>query len=174
MIGIKGYTERWSLQMRKAKMNNRSARVRFYISVVVVSLVLTSAFLNACLAEIKLPAVISNNMVLQQGEKVAIWGWAEPDEEIKVNVNCKGVKDSIVTADKDGKWMLKIDSPEAGGPYKMTIRGDKSKNKIKLKNILVGEVWLCSGQSNMEFPVGKRERWKTGVINFEKEIAASE
>ncbi len=140
--------------------------------VLVVSFAFVLVCVGAAFADVKLPAVISDNMVLQQGRKVPIWGWAEPGEEIKVSVNWNGTKWSIVTADKDGKWMLKMDSPEAGGPYEMTV-SDKD-NVVKIKNILVGEVWLCSGQSNMEFPVWRAERWKTGVIDFEQEIAAAD
>lgn len=121
------------------------------------------------LADIKLPALIGDNMVLQQRTSIALWGWADPGEKITVlnSWNNKSVK---TLAGPNGEWQLKVTTPQAGGPYVLTISG---KNKIELKNVLIGEVWLCSGQSNMEFPLGKRERWRTGVINYEKEIAGA-
>ncbi|MGD2094984.1 MAG: hypothetical protein PVH77_08265 [Phycisphaerales bacterium] len=118
---------------------------------------------SAVLADVKLPAVISNNMVLQQDMKVPIWGWAEPGEEVMVNVSWHSMK-WAVTADKNGKWKFKMNPPQAGGPYEMTISG---RNTIKLENIMVGEVWVCSGQSNMEWPVARTN-------NAEQEIAAAD
>ncbi len=100
-------------------------------------------------ADIRLPAIIGDNMVLQRGGKVPIWGWADPGEEIRVQVSWRS-GERRVTPGQDGKWMLSLDSPKAGGPYEMTLTG---KNTIALKNILCGEVWVCSGQSNMEWPV---------------------
>ena len=114
-----------------------------------LSLVLLLAGGGAALADVKLPAVIGDNMVLQQGGKVSIWGWADPGEEIMVGVSWNSMK-WAVTADKDGKWSFKVNSPKAGGPYEMTLTG---KNAINIKNILVGEVWVCSGQSNMQWSV---------------------
>jgi len=147
-------------------------RISFYVSVVlVVSFAHVMVWVDAALADVKLPAVISDNMVLQQCREVPIWGWAEPGEQIKVSFSWSKKK-AVAKADKDGKWMLEISPPRTGGPYKMTVRGKN--NVVKIKNILVGEVWLCSGQSNMEFPVGARERWKTGVFDFEREIAAAD
>jgi len=147
-------------------------RISFGASVVlVVSFAFVLVCVDAALADVKLPAVISDNMVLQQGREVPIWGWAEPGEQIKVSFGWNKKK-WAATADKDGKWIFKINPHRAGGPYKMTVRGKN--NTVKIKNILVGEVWLCSGQSNMEFPVGAKERWKTGVYDFKQEIAAAD
>jgi len=165
--------------MRKKKVNNHFKGIRFYISTSIVSLVLVSAFLNTCLAEIKLPAVISNNMVLQQDDEAAIWGWAEPNEEISIKVTWDKKVSYKAVASKDGRWKTVLQTPKAKDAaskkaYKILVHGDKSKNKIKVKNVLIGEVWICSGQSNMEFPVGRRERWKRGVINYKKEIAAAD
>jgi sialate O-acetylesterase len=114
-------------------------------SVLVLAIVL---FLAGVLsADVRLPSVISDNMVLQQGKSVPIWGWADPCETVTVTGSWGSGKWET-TADQDGKWMVKIDSGKAGGPYEMTVAG---KNTVTLKNILVGEVWVCSGQSNMEF-----------------------
>lgn len=98
-------------------------------------------------AAVRLPSIISDNMVLQRGQTVPIWGWANPDE--KVTVTICGQARSVQT-DTKGKWMVHLDSLSVGGPYTMTVKGE---NSILLKNILVGEVWLCSGQSNMELRV---------------------
>ena len=100
-------------------------------------------------AEVRLPKIISDNMVLQQKSKAPVWGWAEPKEQI--TVQCSWRKRSIETvADEQGNWKTTIDTPAAGGPYRMKISG---KNTICLSNILIGEVWVCSGQSNMEMPL---------------------
>ena len=114
-------------------------------SVVVLVIVLVLA--GVLSADVRLPSVISDNMVLQQGKSVPIWGWADPCETITVTGSWGSGKWEA-TADQDGKWMVKIDSGKAGGPYEMTVAG---KNTLTVKDILVGEVWVCSGQSNMEF-----------------------
>jgi len=100
-------------------------------------------------ADIRLPSVIGDNMVLQSGAKAPIWGWAEPGETVYLRVNWHRME-RRVTADADGKWMFKVKTPPAGGPYKIMLKG---KNTIAIKNILVGEVWVCSGQSNMQMTV---------------------
>lgn len=97
-------------------------------------------------ADVKPHALIGENMVLQQGMNVPLWGLADDGEEVTVTFQDK--KASATT--KDGKWMVHLENLKAGGPYALTIAG---KNKIELKNVLVGEVWLCSGQSNMEWPL---------------------
>ncbi|MEX0986263.1 MAG: sialate O-acetylesterase [Bacteroidales bacterium] len=105
-------------------------------------------------AEIRLPAIIGDGMVLQRDESVKIWGWAEPGERVTVKFK-KGTYKT--DTGKDGKWMIKLPPMLAGGPYDMEIRGT---NKIIIKNILVGDVWICSGQSNMTHNFGRhRERY---------------
>jgi sialate O-acetylesterase len=86
-------------------------------------------------------------MVLQQNKPIKVWGWADVGE--KVTVVFKGQTKSIKT-DKSGKWTIVLDAEKAGGPFQLTIKG---KNTITLNNVLVGEVWVCSGQSNMEWNV---------------------
>jgi sialate O-acetylesterase len=98
-------------------------------------------------AEVKLPALISDNMVLQRGIKARLWGWAEPGE--KVTVAFRGQSSSAL-ADQAGRWSIYLPPMEAGGPFEMTIYG---KNALTIRNIMVGEVWVCSGQSNMAWPV---------------------
>lgn len=92
--------------------------------------------------------MFSNGMVLQQQEQAAIWGMDKPG--VKISVAGSWGKSASVQTDATGKWKLKLQTPAAGGPYTVTITGS---NKIVLNNVLVGEVWLCSGQSNMEMPV---------------------
>ena len=122
------------------------------------------------LGDVKLPALISDNMVLQQKTKVGIWGWGQPGEKVTVKAGWQWFGKST-TADDDGKWMVRIKTPRAGGSYEITIEGE---NRIILENVLVGEVWVCSGQSNMEMPVGNVAKWYSGVRNYEAEIAAAD
>jgi sialate O-acetylesterase len=100
-------------------------------------------------AAVKLPAVIGDKMVLQQQTKVPVWGTAEPGEQVSVKGSWQQLGVST-TADKNGRWKVKVKTPPAGGPYSLAVNG---KNSIILKDILAGEVWLCSGQSNMEMKV---------------------
>ena len=98
------------------------------------------------LAEVRLPSVFSSNMVLQQNKEVAIWGWASPGEQIKITGSWNN-KTVDVKTNSGAKWMTLLQTPIAGGPYVVTIEGE---NTIILENVLIGEVWVCSGQSNME------------------------
>jgi sialate O-acetylesterase len=114
-------------------------------------------FTSSLMAAPRLPKIFGDNMVLQRNQPIAVWGWADAKEKISVQFD-KQLK--IVRADKNGRWMMRMDAETAGGPYQMTITG---KNTVVIKNILVGEVWVCSGQSNMEFQVNQ-------VINAASEI----
>lgn len=98
-------------------------------------------------AAIRLPNTISSNMVLQQNNHATLWGWASPAEKIFVTTSWNNKTDSVV-ADGNAHWKIKIPTSTAGGPYTITLKGQ---NTITLKNILLGEVWVCSGQSNMEW-----------------------
>ncbi|PXY42247.1 9-O-acetylesterase [Flavobacterium cheongpyeongense] len=119
-------------------------------------------------AQVKLPALVSDNMVLQQNTKVNLWGWASPNEKINIQLGWQNSSVEVV-ANAAGDWKVAVDTPLGSEkPYSITINAS---NKIVLNNILIGEVWICSGQSNMYFPVGKEEgTWKTGVKNYEEEI----
>lgn len=97
-------------------------------------------------AQVKLPYFFSDNMVLQQQTDAAIWGWAKAGSNISITTSWNKKKYSTTTT-ADGKWKLKVTTPTAGGPYEITISDGKP---VVIKNILIGEVWLCSGQSNME------------------------
>ncbi|MBX3242346.1 MAG: sialate O-acetylesterase [Chitinophagaceae bacterium] len=98
-------------------------------------------------AEIRLPSVFSDNMVLQQQSAVAVWGWSSPGEKIYITNSWNNTVDSTQSTG-NAKWRLTINTPAAGGPYTLTIKGS---NTIVLKNVLIGEVWVCSGQSNMQW-----------------------
>jgi sialate O-acetylesterase len=119
-------------------------------------------------ADVRLPSVISDNMVLQQNSEVNIWGWAKPKEKIYLKASWQQVFGKSVRADNNGNWKITLRTPKAGGPHKITI---KAGNTVNLENILTGEVWIASGQSNMEMPLKPVSKAYTGVSNFEEEIA---
>lgn len=100
-------------------------------------------------AQVKLASLFTSNMVLQQQTDVAIWGWANKGNTIRVTTSWNKKKYST-TADATGKWKLKVATPAAGGPYEVTISDGKP---LTLTNVLIGEVWLLGGQSNMEMPL---------------------
>src|SRR5258705_579909 len=122
--------------MKKAKL--------FFI---VLSVILVAVLKQAAHAEVHVPSIIGDNMVLQQGQKVRVWGTAQPGERVKVA--CASRKGSA-TADARGRWQTLIGPLKAGGPFVLTIAGS---NTLTFQNVLVGEVWICSGQSNMEWPL---------------------
>ncbi len=98
-------------------------------------------------AQLRLPAVLSSNMVLQRNATVKLWGWAGPGEKIIVRLPWSKRVDTVVTS-RDARWSIDVQTPEAGGPYTIALDGRTS---VKLENVLIGEVWVCSGQSNMEW-----------------------
>jgi len=113
------------------------------------------------LADVRLPRIIGDHMVLQQGKSTPIWGWADPGEKVTVTLGaCK----ATATAGEQGKWKVALDAMQPGGPHRVTIEG---KNTITLEDVLIGEVWVASGQSNMQFSVG-------GSNNAQEEIAAAD
>jgi sialate O-acetylesterase len=101
---------------------------------------------HAAFADIRLPAIISANMVLQQQSNCKLWGWCEPDEKIYITDSWNNRTDSV-TGTRDANWQIMIATPAAGGPYTITLKGH---NTLILDNVMIGEVWICSGQSNME------------------------
>ena len=108
-----------------------------------------AVFCSALNAEVRLPSVLGDDMVLQRNSEVNLWGWAKPGKKVRVKTSWNR-KRYRVRVDADGKWLVKVRTGEAGGPYTITISDGK---KVKLENILLGEVWICAGQSNMEMPV---------------------
>jgi sialate O-acetylesterase len=119
-------------------------RIRWQICLGFVGWLAVAATANA---DVKMPAVFGDNMVLQQKTKAPIWGTADPGEEVTISL---GSQKATTKADANGRWSVKVETPAAGGPVEVTVKG---KNTITLKNVLVGEVWVCSGQSNMQWSV---------------------
>ncbi len=115
--------------------------------VLILSVILTVFSVNA---QITLSPVLGNNMVMQRNSEVKIWGKANSNKKLKITTGWNKAV-ATVTSDEKGDWLVKVKTTEAGGPYIISI--ESGKEKIQLENILLGEVWLCSGQSNMEMPV---------------------
>ena len=123
------------------------------------TLTLALCFAYIARADVKLHGLFSDNMVLQQGSAVPIWGWADEGEQVTVQF-----RDQKVTGiTKNGQWMVRLKGLKPGGPDKLKVSG---KNSLTLENVLVGEVWIASGQSNMEWPL-------RASYEAEKEIAIS-
>lgn len=121
------------------------------------------------LAEVRLPAVISNHMVLLRAAKVPVWGWAAPGEQVTVTI---GTQSRSATAARDGSWRVDLDLAHAAqSPAALTVRG--ADNAITVDDVLVGEVWLASGQSNMQKPLGEQKGQKP-TFDYEAETAAAD
>ncbi|HZH96674.1 MAG TPA: sialate O-acetylesterase, partial [Flavisolibacter sp.] len=125
------------------------------------SLLIALIMCSAAKANVTVPRVFSDNMVLQRNKPIPVWGWAKPNEIVVVQFK---EQKKTGRADKNGNWMVNLSPEGAGGPYSLTVKGT---NAITFSNVLVGEVWICSGQSNMEWPV-------RSVINAEQEINAAD
>lgn len=126
------------------------------------------------LADVKLNALFSNHMVIQRETTVPIWGWADPGEGVSVNASWGAIAN--VVAGADGTWKTLLKTPKAGGPFQITIKG---KNTIVIDDVLSGEVWLCTGQSNMDFAMSKfikdsKERQYQPLVEYiRKEVATA-
>ena len=120
-------------------------RLTFFLTLIIVVLFSSQALYG----EIKLPSIFIDNMVLQQQTDAAIWGTAGKNSTVKITTSWNN-KSYSTRAGSDGKWKQKVSTPGAGGPYEITISDGKI---LKLKNVMIGEVWVCSGQSNMEMPM---------------------
>ncbi len=134
-----------------------------YLSITSLVVTTSLALPPAARSEVRLPAVFGHHMVLQRQDVVPVWGWADPGEKISVTADWLE-RDVETTAAPDGVWRVAVRTPEAGGPYTLTVRG---KNTIRLEDVLIGEVWVCSGQSNMEWSFAH------GVFNADAEVAAA-
>ena len=118
-------------------------------------------------AEVTLHRLFGSGMVLQRETEVAIWGWAEPGEQVSLTCSWNNTPISI-KADVKGDWSAKLKTEKAGGPHTIDVAGS---NKITLNDVLFGEVWLASGQSNMEMPLHPVGGPYRGIHNWEEEIA---
>lgn len=112
-------------------------------------------------AQLRLPAVLSSNMVLQQNDSVRLWGWANPGEKVFVTTGWNNKTDSVL-ASNGAKWSVKVQTPAAGGPY--TIQFKQQWQQLQLDNVMIGEVWYCSGQSNMDW------NYYVGVKDMQPEL----
>jgi sialate O-acetylesterase len=120
-------------------------------------------------ADIKLHALIADHMVLQQKSKCKLWGEASPNEKIEVTAGF--FKSTLTTiADSHGNWSVQVNTPASGGPFEINFKGN---NEVKVSDVYLGEVWIASGQSNMEFSVDSLSKGYSGVLNYKQEIAAS-
>ena len=108
-------------------------------------------------ANVTLPRIFGSSMVLQRNKPIAVWGWADAGEKITVQFN-KQIKKT--KAAKDGSWKVELQQEAAGGPYQLVVAG---KNTIAFEDVLVGEVWICSGQSNMEWSVKNSDSAKREI-----------
>ncbi|MCX8036534.1 MAG: DUF1080 domain-containing protein [Candidatus Sumerlaeia bacterium] len=113
-------------------------------------------------AEVRLPHLLSDGMVLQQGAPIRIWGWADEGEQVAVQF----LNQTDTTIASRGKWMITLQPVKAGGPYELTVYGKNTPKPIVIKDVYVGEVWVCSGQSNMQWALSQ-------VENAEQHIAAA-
>ena len=115
------------------------------------------ALAPAAMADVSLPSVFGKDMVLQRGQPVPVWGKAEPGEKVTVAVAGQRAE---ATADSKGRWRATLEALKAGGPHELVVRG---KNELRLSGVLVGEVWICSGQSNMQWPLNRTENSATVI-----------
>ena len=129
--------------------------------VIVVILLLLSQYTYSALS---VASIFCDHMVLQQGSQIPVWGWAQPGDIITVEIN-KEVRTAI--AKDDGSWKIFLHKLSVGGPFTMVVSASEV---ITISDIYVGEVWLCSGQSNMEMTVARENRYWCGVFNEEKEV----
>lgn len=112
---------------------------------------------NAAIADVSLPRLLSDGAILQRDKPLSIWGWADEGEKISVSFAGK----SISTVAQDGRWSVSFPAFKAGGPYELVVRGN---NEIKRSNILLGDVWIAAGQSNMELPLNRVKYQYPGLI----------
>jgi sialate O-acetylesterase len=114
-------------------------------------------FLTAVRGDVRLPGIIGDHMVLQQDRPILIWGWADPGETVAVTI---GSDQGRTVAGTDGRWSVKLPARKAGGPLAVIVEGH---NRLVINDVLIGEVWLCSGQSNMQFAMSSTSHAKEDI-----------
>lgn len=132
---------------------------RNWISKVICLTALTGFIAQVACAEVRLPQVFGSHMVLQQEKPIIIWGWAAPGESVKVQL---GDAVQSAQANERGEWKVTLPARKAGGPVTLTVSGS---NTVTLDDVMIGEVWLCSGQSNMEMGIGMVDNAKEEIAN---------
>src|SRR5262249_26870235 len=135
----------------------------------VVSIAIGMLRASVAHADVRLPRLVSDHMVLQRDSKVIFWGWADPGEQIRIRFRGRHV---VTSANRLGEWAASLGSFAAGGPYHIVVTGKK--NTIEVRDVLVGDVWVASGQSNMAFAVKADSAWMTGVDNADRELARAQ
>jgi sialate O-acetylesterase len=129
-------------------------------SVKLLLVALYACFMLPCYGTVRLPQLVADGLVLQRNAKVKIWGWADAGEKITVNFQHKTYR---TVTDQNGSWKITLQPMKAGGPYTMEIAGN---NHITLRDILIGDVWFCSGQSNMVLPMERvKERYPDEIAH---------
>ena len=132
------------------------------------ALLVAAALTSSAAAEIRLPALVGDHMVLQRNANVRLWGWGRPGEEVTVDASWTD-QNATATVDPKGQWQVVIPTPaEASGPQSIVLSGD---NKITLNDVLLGEVWVCSGQSNMQWALRGIGPGREGVPSADTEVA---
>jgi len=138
--------------------------LKIHLNVLPMMLVMTSLLPVSLRADVTLPKVLASHMVVQRGLPVHVWGWAAAGESVAVSF--RGESDGT-TADELGRWSVYLRPGAAGGPFELTVKGS---NSVTLTDVLVGDVWVAGGQSNMEFEMRKAAtaavdlptiRWRT-------------
>jgi sialate O-acetylesterase len=132
--------------------------VQLRVAAIIVSTLL--GFCNSTFAAITLPSFYTSNMVLQRDKGISLHGWATPGEKIKVKLSGK---ENTTTTNGSGQWKITLSPLPAGGPYQLEFTG---KNKVVLNDVLVGDVWFCSGQSNMGWKLGWLAKEKANLAQF--------
>ncbi|MEM7311078.1 MAG: sialate O-acetylesterase [Planctomycetota bacterium] len=125
-----------------------------------LALLALAALGSSAAAELRLPSVLGDHMVLQRETTTNVWGWAEPGEEVQVAVSWADAA-ARTKAGEDGTWSIAVATPEAGGPH--TIAISAASGSVTLNDVLIGEVWVCSGQSNMEWGLRLSEEPKAAI-----------
>ena len=100
-------------------------------------------------AQLRMPSILSDHMVVQHNSEFPVWGWSEINDQIRVKASWDNIELKGVCSHEDGRWIVHLKTPQSGGPY--TIEVKSPYKTIVLSDVMVGEVWICSGQSNMEF-----------------------
>jgi len=137
------------------RVNFRISKFKLFVRLFVLVLVGSH---NILFAQITLPSIFNDNMVLQQNFEAPVWGWAEPGTELTISGSWSRMPSKTIIADEDGQWMVKLKTTNAGGPFQLYI------NDIIIKNVMLGEVWICSGQSNMQMALDACEDSETEII----------
>lgn len=130
-------------------------------SAALAAVLIACCFSTAAIAELKLPSVFSDHMVLQRDKPLPVWGWDDPGTQVTVTLDGQSAR---AKADAQGRWQVTLPAHAAGGPFTLTVKGSGKKS---FQDVLVGEVWICSGQSNMEWPVSR-------ALNAQQEIASAD